>query len=88
MIEDYIHNSNNALIRQSLKNKISEEWLFDQTINTDTAKYFTFQIGHDVEDKKEKNRRFVNDQWIYIDSSTKHLYEYDVASDSLIRWTK
>lgn len=42
LIEGYIHNSNNALIRQSLKNKISEEWLFDQTISTDTGKYFTF----------------------------------------------
>jgi hypothetical protein len=88
LIKNYINNSGNELIKLSFKNKISEQWLFDQTINTDTAKYFVFQVGHDELDEGETNKRFVTDQWIYIDSATKRLYEYDVANDSLIRWTK
>ncbi|MGG9964092.1 hypothetical protein [Ferruginibacter sp. SUN106] len=88
LIENYINNSNNALIKLSLKSKVSEEWLFDQTINTDSAKFLVFQIGHDESDKGEKNKRFVTDQWIYIDSVTKRLYEYDAANDSLIRLSK
>ena len=76
------------MIKLSLKSKVSEEWLFDQTINTDSAKFLVFQIGHDESDKGEKNKRFVTDQWIYIDSVTKRLYEYDAANDSLIRLSK
>ena len=88
LIAHYVNNSHNTLIKLSLKNKIHEEWLFDRAINTDTAKYFVFQIGHDESDEGENNQRFVTDQWIYIDSITKRLYEYDVANDSLSRWTK
>lgn len=88
LIDNYVRNSNNELIEFALKDKISEEWLFDQTINTGTATYFIFQIGHDVADEDGNNQRFVTDQWIYIDSATKQLYEYDVANDSLIYWPK
>jgi len=88
LIEYYINNSNNKLIELLIKDKTSEEWIFDQAISTDTTKYLVFQIGHDESDKGKKNLRFVTDQWIYIDSMTKILYEYNVANDSLIRWTK
>ena len=88
LIENYISHSENELIRLALKDKISEEWLFDQIVNKDTTKYFVFQIGHDVTDKGNTNKRFVTDQWIYVDSLTKKLYEYDLVNDSLIRWTK
>lgn len=88
LLEYYINHSNSPLIKQSLQNEISEEWLFDQVINMDSAKYFVFQIGHDESDKGNANKRFVTDQWIYIDSLTKCLYEYDLVNDSLSRWTK
>ena len=88
LIENYISHSKSQLIRLGLKGKTSEEWLFDQIVNTDTTKYFVFQIGHDVTDKGNTNQRFVTDQWIYLDSLTKKLYEYDLVNDSLIRWTK
>ena len=87
LIENYINHTTNELIRLALKNKISEQWIFDQTISSDTAMYLTFQIGHHVTDNGA-NPRFVTDQWIYIDSITKKMYEYDLANDSLICWTK
>ena len=74
LIENYINNSSETLNKLLLENKISEQWLFDQVINTDTAKYFVFQVGHDELDERETNKRFVTDQWIYIDSTTKRLY--------------
>jgi hypothetical protein len=88
LLKNYINHSNNKLIRLALKDKISEEWLFDQIIKTDTAKYFVFQIGHDVLDSGETNKRFITDGWVYIDSLTKNLYEYDLTNDRLIKWNK
>lgn len=88
LIKNYIFHTKSELVRLANKNKISEDWLFDQVVNTDTAKYYTFQIGHDVTDEGGTNKRFVTDQWIYIDSLTRRLYEYDIANDSLVRWTK
>jgi hypothetical protein len=67
LVKNYINHSDNKLISLSLSDKISEEWLFDQVISTDTAKYFVFQIGHDVIDSGGTNKRFINDSWVYID---------------------
>jgi len=55
---------------------------------TDTAKYFIFHLGHDVADKGGKNKRFVTDAWIYIDSLKRKIYEYDLPNDTLIEWKK
>jgi outer membrane murein-binding lipoprotein Lpp len=88
LIKNYIIHSDNKLIRLALKDKISEEWLFDQIIKTDTAKYFVFQIGHDVMDSGETNKRFITDVWVYIDSLTKTIYEYDLPNDRLVRRNK
>ncbi|MFI5133199.1 MAG: hypothetical protein ACHQEB_02630 [Chitinophagales bacterium] len=88
LIKNYINHSDNKLIKLALKDKISEEWLFDQMIKTDTATYFIFQIGHDVSDSGETNKRFITDSWVYIDSLKKQIYEYDLPNDRLIKWDK
>jgi hypothetical protein len=88
LLNNYILRTKNELIRLAIKSKLSEEWLFDQMVETDTAKYYSFRIGHDEADKGETNPRFVTDQWIYIDSLTKKVYEYGIANDSLVLWTK
>jgi len=85
LIKNYINHTDNKLITLTLKNKVSEVWLFDQIIKSDTAKYFVFQIGHDVIDSNERNKRFITDSWVYIDSLTKTIYEYDLPNDSLIK---
>ena len=87
LIENYVFHSKNPLVAKSHNNKAPEEWIFDQTIKTDTANFLVFQIGHDELDNGQRNKRFVTDKWIYIDSLTKRLYEYDIASDSLTLWS-
>ena len=72
----------NEIIKASHKDTITEEWLFDRIENTDSAKYFIFQIGHSFENK------FVTDAWLYVDSLTSNIYEYDLPNDSLILWRK
>jgi hypothetical protein len=86
LIENYIANTDNELVKLTRKEKTPEEWLFDQTINTDTTKYFVFEIGHDVFDESHTNMRFAPDAWIYIDSLTKKIYEY--KNESLTEWKK
>ncbi len=43
-------------------------------------KYAMVKIGHSFE------HRYIADQWIFIDSMSKVIYEYDLANDSLILW--
>jgi hypothetical protein len=83
LLKMYIAFSENQLIKLSRK---EEEWIFDQTIKTDTAVYNVYQIGHDVSDENGKNLRFITDQWIYLDTTKKLLYEYDVAKEKLNEW--
>ena len=84
LIEKYIQVSKNELVKAA----VTEEWLFDQIKNADTAVYFIYQIGHDDSDEGGTNPRFVTDQWVYVDTATRKLYEYDIIKDSLVRWSK
>jgi len=71
----YNKTTSNPLVRNAIKDRsMKEEWVFDQTIKTDTANYFAYQVGHDVVDGD--GRRFVTDSWIYIDTVKRRLYEY------------
>lgn len=88
LLKNYITHSDKELIRLALKSKAREEWLFDQIIDTDTAKYYVFHIGHDVSEKDGSELRFITDQWIYIDSLTRKLYEYDLPNERLTEWRK
>lgn len=88
LVLKYIHNTGNELIKLAVKENLSEEWLLDRIENTGTTKYYIFQIGHDVSDSGNTNLRFVTDGWIYIDSITRKIYEYDLPNDSLFEWRK
>ena len=88
LIEKYIQFSKSDPVRAAINNKLSEEWLFDQIKNTDTAVYLIYQIGHDVSDEGGTNPRFITDQWVYLDTTTRTLYEYNFLKDSLIYWSK
>ena len=52
------------------------------TITQLGRKYAMVKIGHSFEN------RYVTDQMVFIDSSTKETYEYDPQNDSLISWSK
>jgi hypothetical protein len=88
ILADYIKNTNNKLIRLALKDTFPEEWLFDRLENWDTTIYLVFHIGHDFLDKGNMNKRFITDGWVYIDSFSRKLYEYDLPKDTLIEWKK
>jgi len=88
LLKNYITHSGKELIRLAIKNKAREEWLFDQLIATDTAKYYVFHIGHDMAEKDSTDLRFITDQWVYIDSLTRKLYEYDLPNERLTEWKK
>lgn len=86
--ENYIKNSDNELIKISLKNKEKVEWLLDRTEKTDSTNFYIFNIGQDVTDENNTNPRFSSDGWIYIDSISKKVYEYDIPNDTIILWNK
>ena len=86
LIANYIKNSENKLIKSHIKNKDNMEWLLDRTEKTDSTNYYIFNIGQEVSEKDGSELRFSSDGWIYIDSLTKKIYEYDLPNDSLILW--
>lgn len=87
LLMNYLARTGNELIRQAREDSIPLEWMMDRLEDTDTAAYFVFHVGHTVADDG-MNRRFVTDAWVYIDSLTRKIYEYDVANDSLVEWKK
>ena len=86
LIADYVKNSDKELIKIHYKNNDRIEWLLDRTEKTDSTNYYIFNIGQDVSEKDGSERRFTSDGWIYIDSLSKRIYEYDLPNDSLIVW--
>ncbi|MET0394410.1 MAG: hypothetical protein ABW019_14785 [Chitinophagaceae bacterium] len=82
----YINTSGNTLIRATRQENTRIEWLPDRVEDTDTATFLVYHIGHDVTDEGGTNPRFVTDGWVYIDTLTRQLYEYDIAGDRLTPW--
>ena len=88
LVYDYINNSENELIKLALKDNVKVEWILDQIEKTDSKNYYIFNIGQSVSDIDGTNTRFSSNGWIYIDSISKIVYEYDLPNDSLIVWNK
>jgi hypothetical protein len=86
LIADYIKKSDNKLIKTSLNNKERIEWLLDRTEKTDSTNYYIFNIGQNVSEEDGSESRFTSNGWIYIDSISKKIYEYDLPNDSLFVW--
>ena len=59
---------------------ISISYMTDRILRNGKT-YAMVKIGHSFE------HRYVTDQWICIDSLTGSIFEYDVAADSLYRWS-
>jgi hypothetical protein len=85
LVTRYITLSDNEGVQYAAKDS-SITWIWDQLLDTDSAQYLVCHLGHDYED--EDGRRFITDGWLYIDTLTRRLYEYDVPDDSLIMWNK
>ncbi len=82
LIIDYIkHNKN-----EKLKYTSNAEWLFDGMEKSDSTNYYVYQIGHSVSEPDGAESRWIINQWIYIDSATHILYEYDLVNDEVIKY--
>lgn len=86
LIVNYIKNSENELIKLSLAHNQRIEWLLDRKEKTDSTNYYIFTIGQEVSEEDGSNKRFSTNGWIYIDSISKTIYEYDLPNDTLIAW--
>lgn len=86
LIVFYIENSKNELVKTAYQNNERIEWLLDRTEKTDSTNYYIFNIGQDVSEEDGSEKRFSSDCWLYIDSLTKKVYEYDLPNDKIILW--
>ncbi len=88
IVADYIKQSDRELIKAHRKRGEKIEWLLDNTEKTDSTNYYIFNIGQTVTDEGHTNPRFSSNGWIYVDSLSKKVYEYDLPNDRLVLWTK
>lgn len=88
VIAHYIKNSDIDLIKLAIKNNRQLEWYLDRIEDKDSTKYLIFNIGKDEFDEGNTNARFTSCGWVYIDSISKKLYEYDLPNDTIIEWKK
>jgi len=86
LVKMYMTFADNNLIKQARKDNFPEEWVYDNTLKTDSAIYDTYRIGHDVNKEDYSDTRFVIDQWVYVDTMNRQLYEYDVLTNKLKKW--
>ena len=82
---DYIRSSDDPSIQQAV-NDSTMEWLWDRLLHTDTADFVILRLGHD--EHNGEGQIFATDRWLYIDTLSRKVYEYDVPNDSLIHWDK
>ena len=90
LVDSYFHYSKNELVRQQVDTKgdTSEGWMIDNLVVTDTAHYLILHVGHDESEADESELRFVTDAWLYVDTLTRTIYDYDIAKETLKRWTR
>lgn len=84
-IENYTaHSQKELLVNDRKSGKI--DWVLDDTEVNDSANYYIFKIGHTETEDDGSSPRFTASGWIYIDSLTQKIYEYDLPNDQLILW--
>jgi hypothetical protein len=79
----YIEHSEDASIQQA-QNDSTMQWTWDRLLHTDTAAFVVLRLGHD--EFNGDGKIFATDRWLYVDTLSRKIYEYDVPNDSLIRW--
>jgi hypothetical protein len=78
-----LKSSANPRIRHELKDS-TITWMWDKLVFSDTATYISLHIGHEEGDKKGF-KRFVTAGWLYVDTLSRNVYEYNVSDGSLIK---
>lgn len=85
-IISYLAKSSSPLIADARRRGQDLSWITDRTEPTDSATFTVVQIGHDMTEPDGSNPRFSTDGWVYLDTTRRRIYEYDVAEDKLVLW--
>jgi hypothetical protein len=89
LMDRYTKLADNKEIKLALKdNDTTLSWVWDQIMDTDTATYIVFNVGHTVTDEDGSSPRYTNFQWVYLDTVARQIYEYDLPKDELVKWDK
>jgi hypothetical protein len=80
LIVQYINKSDNPLFSMTRTDSIPITWMLDRREQTDTAFYLIYQLAHSFE------HHLVPDAWLYMDSLSKTIYEYDIATEIIRKW--
>ena len=88
LVSHYISTCQSDFVKIGKESFGGLSWMFDrgEQKNGETVKIY--QIGHDVSDSGGTNPRFITDVWLYLDTVNRRIYEYEVAEDSLVFWSK
>jgi hypothetical protein len=84
-IRSYIQLSTNEMVKSYLKDS-SIVFIYDGFENTDIGSYVRVQLGADV--NNGEGMIFSTAQWIYVDTLSREIYEYDIAADSSHLWVR
>lgn len=84
-IRSYIQLSTNEMVKFYLKDS-SIVFMYDGLKNTDIGSYVKVQLGADI--NNGEGMIFSTAQWIYVDTLSREIYEYDVAADSSHLWVR
>lgn len=77
-----LQSSDNPLFQYEIKDS-SIAWHWDRLVFSDTAAYIALQVGHREDD--DEFPHFATSGWLYVDTLSGDVYEYRVATDSLIK---
>ena len=86
LLKMYMAFASTEALKQAHTNNFTLEWEYDNTLKTDSAVFDVYRIGHEISRDEGADTRFIVDQWIYLDTLRKQLYEYDAAVHKLSKW--
>lgn len=77
-----VKSSDNPLIQYAIRDS-SITWMWDGLTATDTACYIILQVGHHIDE--EGAPRFATAGWLYVDTLTRAVYEYNIPDERFIK---
>lgn len=86
LLKQYMAFASTEVLKQAHKNNFTLEWEYDNTVKTDSAVFDVYRIGHEISRDEGADTRFIVDQWVYLDTLRKELYEYDAAANKVSKW--
>ncbi|SFP01120.1 hypothetical protein SAMN05428949_7165 [Chitinophaga sp. YR627] len=84
-IRSYIQLSTNEMVKSYLRDS-SIVFMYDGFEHTDIGNCVRVQLGADV--NNGEGMIFSTAQWIYVDTLSRAIYEYDIAADSSHLWVR